>query len=69
MVEGEWRRVVAQEAAHAPAWLKRRGGEIPAWPRADVHRECLEIESAYLAGRATAEQLRRALERLAAVDL
>jgi hypothetical protein len=60
-VDGEYGRV--------PRWLKGRGDDLPAWRRNDVHREYREVQDAYLQGRATAEQLRRALERAQAADL
>ena len=59
---------MAEQTSRAPAWLKRRGDELPAWLPADLHREYREIEVAYRCGRATAEQLQRALERAQAAE-
>jgi hypothetical protein len=58
-----------EPTASAPAWLKRRGGELPSRVRADVFREYREVEAAFLAGRATEDHLKRALERVQSAEL
>jgi hypothetical protein len=55
--------------ASAPTWLKRRGGELLPRVRTDVFREYREVQAAYLAGRATEDQLRRALQRVQSAEL